>query len=162
MIVTMDEAKQIVRDCKLVANKVVVGYNGSKLCDLQQYAGKYGSGYTVTQCKMRQYWCYPVNQISSDVYDGGYSVEDACMTANNIHHIRYNGVSIVPSWRLELDTLTGESSIRTTDESLKAITLAGHKLVVMWRGSIQCDILRRKIRRKMKALLRSGNAELVK
>lgn len=162
MIVTMDEAMEIVRDCKLVATKVVVGYNGAKLCDLQQYAGRHGSGYTVTQRKVRQYWCYPVNQIGEDVYNGDYSINDACMTANNIHRIKYNGVLIVPTWRLEIDTLTGDNAIMTTDESLKPITLAGHKLTVMWRGSIQCETLRRKIRRKMKALLRSGNAELVK
>ena len=158
MLVTKDEAMQIVKDCRLVATKKSHIYNGKKLVDLQPYAGRYGSGYTVTQGQVTEYWVYPHNVISREVYNGAYTVSDACMTANNLHSVKYNGVRIVPSWQLELDTLTGESTLKRTEESIKPIRLAGHTLTVMWRGSVENRILRLKIRRKLKELLRSENA----
>lgn len=158
MLVTKEEVMQIVKDCKLVATKKSHIYNGKKLVDLQPYAGRYGSGYTVTQGQVTEYWVYPHNVVSKAVYNGEYSVSDACMTANNIHYVKFNGVQIVPSWQLELNTITGESTLKRTEESLKPIRLAGHTLIVMWHGNIENRILRLKIRRKLKELLRSGNA----
>lgn len=158
MLVTKDEAMQIIKGCKLKSTKATNGYGGSDLVDLQPYAGRYGSGYTLTQERKTQYWCYPANVISKDVYNGKYSISDACMTANNLHHVRYCGVQIVPSWQLELDTITGESVLKRTEETVKSMRLSGHILTVMWHGSVENRILRLKIRRKMKSLLRNGNA----
>lgn len=157
MLVDRKEAMDIVRGCEFASSAKSNGYSG-KLCDIKPYAGKHGSGYAITQEKVTEYWVYPNNLVSEEVYNGQYSVSDACMTANNIHYVKYNGVQIVPSWQLELDTLTGESVLKRTEDSLKPIRLAGHKLTVMWRGSMQNRILRLKIRRKLKELLNNGNA----
>lgn len=163
MIVTRAEALDIIGGCKLASTKKFNGYNG-KMCDIKPYAGRYGSGYTIEQNKTIEYWVFPHNTVSKAVYNGDYSVADQCMTANNISHVRYgeNNVLIVPSWQLELDTLSGKALIKRTEESLKPIRLSGHTLIVMWRGSMQNRILRNKIRRKLKELLRSGNAVFFK
>ena len=158
MLVTREEAMQIVKNCRLVATKVNHGYNGRELVDLQPYAGRYGSGYTITQEQKAEHWVYPHNVVSKAVYNGDYSISDACMTANNLHHVRYCGVQIVPSWKLELNTLTGESVLRRTEETVKSMRLSGHTLTVMWHGSVSNRTLRLKIRRKLKELLLSGNA----
>ena len=158
MIVSKAEALDIVSGCRKVSTRKTNGYSGKELCEIVPYAGRFGAGYAITQDKTTEYWSYPANVVSKSVYNGNYSVKSECMTANNVPHVRYNDVLIVPSWQLELDTLTGKATIKQTEESLKSIRLAGHTLTVMWRGSMQEIILRRKIRRKLKALLRSGNA----
>lgn len=161
MLLTRDEAMRVVRDCTLAATAVSNSYAGRELCDVREYSGHHGHGYTVTTARKTEYYVYDDTYVSAEVYAGQYSVADACMTANNAHTVRYNGVPVTPTWRLELDTVTGETSYRRT-EDYAPITLAGRTLTVCWRGGITQRELRARIRRKLREYVNSGKAILVK
>lgn len=156
MIVTIDEAKKITNGLHLAASATCNDYSG-KSADIKPYFGRYGSGYTVTSGKVKKYYVHSKNVVSERVYRGGYSVADACMTANNVHVVKYNGVSVTPCWQLELDTVTGDYVFKRT-ETLLPVTLAGRTLIVTWQGSMQNKVLRAKIRRKMREMINSGKA----
>lgn len=159
MLMTISEARQIVQDCHMRAKKRSNGYAGN-LADLQVYQGKYGAGYTITSKKITEYWVFPTTYASRSVYDGGYSVKDACITANNISTVKYGNVNITPCWRFELDTVTGKTDFRRT-ENLHPAVFAGQRLTVTWRGAMDARALKRKIRRKMREAIKANKAFLI-
>lgn len=167
MLVNLDDAKKIVADCKLVASKSSNGYSG-KLANLEQYRGRFGNGYTITSGKIKYYYIYDKNVISKSVYDGEYNVMDAVITSRTIKTVAYNPLRsyhgemiwIKPTWQLDLDTVTGETVFKRTDD-YKPIVLAGRTLTICWHGEITNTELRSKIRRKMHEMLKNNKAQLI-
>lgn len=167
MLVSLDDAKKIVADCKLVATKKSNGYSGS-LANIEKYRGNHGYGYTITTGKTKSYYIYDKNVISKSVYDGEYTVMDAVITSRTIKTVAYNPLRslhsemiwIKPTWQLDLDTITGKTVFKRTDD-YKPITLAGRILTICWYGEITNTELRSKIRRKMHAMLKNNKAQLV-
>ena len=156
MLVTKQEAEIIVRDCELVKTSRSNGYSGTKYADIRAQ----GNGYTVTHAGIAKHYRYGKNVVSRRIYAGDYSIKDAVMTSQNCRQVKYNGTNITPTWKLELDTITGEYTFRRTD-TYQPITLAGRTLTICWFGAKTNKFLRAKIRRKLREALQSGDAEEV-
>lgn len=160
MLVTHEQAKEIVKDCKLVAEKATHGYGGTKFADVRTFSNnKYGSGYSVTVGRKTSFYVFNNTVIDRKVYEGEYSVADACMTANNVIYVRYGDIRVTPIWQLELDTITGSYEFKRTEE-FKPSTLAGRTLTLCWLGPVTNKALRAKIRRRMRLAVNSGKATI--
>lgn len=160
MYVDRYSALKIVDGCELVKTSSSNGHVSKKYVDLRTYIGTYGHGYTIEDNKTKYYYVFPKTEISKRIYDGEYSVKDVAMTSQNCRSVRYNGVPIVPTWFLKLDTITGKYEFYRT-EDYKPMVIAGRKLIYYFVGPITEKDLRLKIKRKMRDAIRSGKAVLV-
>lgn len=159
MLVSKEKAKKIVADCELVKT-TTTPYSRKVLVDITQYIGKYGGGFIVKHNKKADIYVYKNNIVNTEIYNGKYSVKDAVMASNTLKTILYNGVRVTPTWELKLDTVDGTIHYKVTEE-YRPIYHAGRTLTVCWYGSIKEDFLRRKIRRKLKEVIMSGQAQEV-
>ena len=159
MLVTREDALRIVADCNLVKTSTI-SYSRKALADIQQYRGKYGGGFIIKQNNIAEVYTYKNNTINKDIYNGKYSVKDAITASRTLKYINYNGIKVTPTWELNLDTMDGTTLYKVT-ENYKPIYHAGRTLTVCWYGTIDEKQLRRKIRRKLKEVIKSGQAQEV-
>lgn len=156
MLVTREEANEIVQDYKLVK----VSKTGK--CCRKDYVDirENGNGYIVTEDGIARYYEEQYSMISDRVYNGDYSIRDALITANNVVKVDYHGVKITPTWCVELNTVNGKVDYRRVEE-YRPITISGNVLTLCWVGCSTNRFLRNKIRRKMKEQIHSGKAKLI-
>jgi len=155
MLVRKEEAQEIVKDCKLVKVSKSCKCMRKELVDITEE----NDGYVVVGNGVAQYYEFQESEISNEVYNGAYSIRDALITANNVHYVDYHGVRIIPTWCIELDTISGNVTYKRVEE-YKPISIGRNILRVCWVGSSTNSFLRNKIRRKMKEAVRSGKAIL--
>lgn len=165
MLMTMQQAKAVCTGCKLVQTSKNNKYTGKRYVDLNEYSGRLGTGYTVSYNRKTDYYVYPDNIVSNEVYDGAYSIGDAVIASNTLTKYAYrrlygDAVYVTPIWRLDLDTVTGAVKFKV-DTVYKPIVHAGRTLTVYWLGRINERVLRAKIRRKLKTMIDTNKAKLV-